>query len=142
MGGDRAILGYPWLHRFDPTIDWKGGQILGAPITIETSLLKWAREKEINQIICKVCTHFDWEKGDTIIAQISPLPTHAAQQWAIAANKDKKRTNKLPQWYSRHATIFSEKGAERFPPFWPNDMVVQLKPGAPDTLNHKVYPLT
>ena len=48
LGGDHAILGYPWLHRFDPTIDWKGGQILGAPITIKTSLLKWAREKEIN----------------------------------------------------------------------------------------------
>ena len=48
LGGDRAILGYPWLHRFSPTIDWKGGKVLGAPITIETSLLKWAREKEIN----------------------------------------------------------------------------------------------
>ena len=21
LGGDRAILGYPWLHHFDPTID-------------------------------------------------------------------------------------------------------------------------
>ena len=42
LGGDHAILGYPWLHHFDPTIDWKQGRVLGAPITIETSLLKWA----------------------------------------------------------------------------------------------------
>ena len=97
LGGDRTILGYPWLHRFSPTINWKGGKVLGAPITIETSLLKWAREKEINRIICQARARFDWEEGDTIIAQISPLPTHAAQQWAIAANKNKQTTNALPQ---------------------------------------------
>ena len=67
---------------------------------------------------------------------------HAAQQWAIAANKSKQTTHKLPQEYSCHAAIFSETGANRFPPSWPDDMAVRLKPGAPDTLNHKVYPLT
>ena len=141
LGGDRTILGYPWLHRFDPTIDWKQGRVLGAPIIIETLLLKWAREKEINRIVCKAHACTDWEEGDTIITQISPLPTHAAQQWAIAANKNKAKTSELPQRYSRHAPIFSEKGAERFPPSRPNDMVVWLKPGAPNTLNYKVYPL-
>ena len=115
---------------------------MGAPISIETSLLKWARKKEINRIICQARMRFDWEEGDTIIAQISPLPMHATQQWAIAANKNKQTTNELPQQYSRHALIFSETGANRFPPSRPNDMVVRLKPGAPDTLNHKVYPLT
>ena len=126
LGGDRAILGYPWLHRFSPTIDWKGGKVLGAPITIETSLLKWAREKEINRIICRACACVDWE-GDTIIAQISPLPTHAAQQWAIAANKNKQTTNELPQRYSRHASIFSEVSANRFPPSQPDDMAVTIR---------------
>ena len=84
----------------------------------------------------------DWKEGDTIIAHIAPLSMHAAQQWAITANKDKLRTSILPQQYLYHARIFSEKGTERFPPSQPNDMAVQLKPGALDTLNHKVYPLT
>ena len=78
LGRDHAILGYPWLHHFDPTINWKGGRVLGSPITIETALLKWACKKEINRIIIAACAHNKWEKGDTIITQVFPLPTHTA----------------------------------------------------------------
>jgi hypothetical protein len=48
----------------------------------------------------------------------------------------------LPKQYQRHAEIFSEEAAHRFPPERPNDLVIKLKPGAPDTINCKIYPLS
>jgi hypothetical protein len=99
LGGDRAIFSYPWLHAFNPDIDWKTGQVLGPPIRIETVLLQWARAQEINQIVSAARQHEDWEDGDTIIAHIMPLPTHAAQQWAIKANENKQTERALPERY-------------------------------------------
>ena len=142
LGGDCAILGYPWLRTFTPSIDWKSGRVLGPKIVIETALYKWAREKEIRCIVAAVRANDVWEEGDEIICHLAPLPTHAAQEWAIATNKKKQTTNELPQQYSRHAQLFSEDAVRRFLPSRPNDMAVQLKPGAPDTMDSKIYPLT
>jgi hypothetical protein len=45
--------------------------------------------------------------------------------------------------YQRHAFVFDEKAATRFPPAWgKHDMKIELKPNAPETINCKVYPLT
>ena len=106
------------------------------------ALYKWAKEKEIRCIVAVAWANNVWEEGDEIICHLAPLPMHAAQEWAIAANKEKQTTNELPQQYSRHAQLFSEDMARRFLPSWPNDMTVQLKPGALDTMDSKIYPLT
>jgi hypothetical protein len=80
---------------------------------VETSLLKLTKEKEIHQIITAAQRSGEWEPGDEIIANIAPLPTHAAQEWAITANKAKpKVTHTLPKRYQHHAKIFSEDGAQ------------------------------
>ena len=142
LGGDHAILGYPWLRMFTPLIDWKSGRILGPKIIIETALYKWAREKEIRCIMAVARANNVWEEGGEIICQLAPLPTHAAQEWAIATNKNKQTTNELPQQYSRHAQLFSEDAVWQFPPNRPDDMAVRLKPGTPDSMDLKVYPLT
>jgi hypothetical protein len=36
LGGDRAILGYPWLRDFNPDIDWPTGKLRGPQVEIET----------------------------------------------------------------------------------------------------------
>jgi hypothetical protein len=115
LGGDQAIFGYPWLRVFNPDIDWKAGQVLGPPIRVETALLQWAWAKEINQIVLAARQHEDWEDGDTIIAHIMPLPTHAAQQWAIEANKNKQTACALPKRYLRHQHVFFLGSRETFP---------------------------
>ena len=66
---------------------------------------------------------------------------HAVQEWAIAANKN-KQSHVLPERYQRHAEIFSEEVAHRFPPERPDDLVIKLKPGTLDTINCKIYPLS
>ena len=142
LGGDRAISEYPWLRTFTPLIDWKNGRILGPKIIIEMALYKWAKEKEIHHIVAAAQAKDTWEEGDEIICHLAPLPMHAAQEWAIATNKEKQTTTELPQQYSHHTQLFSEDVAWQFPPGWPNDMVVWLKLGTPDTMDSKIYPLT
>jgi hypothetical protein len=80
-----------------------------------------------------------WENGDEVI--IMAASTHMSQQWAIEANKRNQLVPTLPARYQRHARLFSEDAAKRFPPSRPEDLAVQLKLGAPDTINCKVYPL-
>jgi hypothetical protein len=72
---------------------------------------------------------------------------HIAQQWAIQ-DAQKKRDDSVavqgvPLEYQRHAFVFNEKAATRFPPArGKHDMKIELKPDAPETINCKVYPLT
>jgi hypothetical protein len=74
---------------------------------------------------------------------MSQIPTHAAQQWAIEANKNKvKVPHNVPTEYQRHSRLFSEEATERFPPSRATDMTVKLKPGAPETIDCKIYPLS
>jgi hypothetical protein len=140
LGSDRAILGYPWLRDFNPRINWKEGCVLGSKVTIETGLFQTAKKWRTIRIIEAAQQHLEWEDGDEVIASIN-LPTHVAQQWAIKANKGKQDLE-LPSEYHRHCEIFSEEGASRFPPARPDDLVIKLKPGAPETMNTKIYPMS
>ena len=143
LGGDSAILGYLWLRVFNPGINWDEGRVLGPPVEIETALLKWVKQQNAREIVATATSHEEWEPGDEIIANITQIPSHAAQQWAIEVNKNKpKDAHVLPEWYRRHERIFSEAGAERFPPSRPTDMAVKLKPGAPETMDCKIYPMS
>jgi hypothetical protein len=38
LGMDRIILGYPWLHAFNPEIDWPKCKLIGPDIKLETML--------------------------------------------------------------------------------------------------------
>jgi hypothetical protein len=85
-----------------------------------------------------------WEASDELII----AKTHFAQEWAIT---EKERKGKapvmvkdlgIPTEYKRHAKVFSEEGAKRFPPSRPEDHAIKLVPDAPGTINCKTYPLT
>ena len=71
--------------------------------------------------------------------------TNFAQNWAREANKDKQEQGNnptLPPEYKRHAHIFDKNAAKHFPPSWPEDHAIRLKPRAPSEINCKIYPLT
>ncbi len=48
----------------------------------------------------------------------------------------------VPEKYQQHARVFSEEAAQWFPPKWPWDHAIELKPGTPDVIDCKIYPLT
>ncbi len=116
LGRDRLILGHPWFQAFNPQIDWTKNELEGENIIIETAGYQSKKTTQIDNI---------------------------AQQWAERAAQSKPaQTPEIPEEYQQHAVVFSEKAAQRFPPAREEDHVITLKPGAPTTLNCKVYPLT
>ncbi len=48
----------------------------------------------------------------------------------------------IPEEYRRHAKVFDEKEADRFPPKREEDHAINLKEGAPAVLDCKIYPLS
>ena len=112
---------------------------MGPEIRIETCGLGKQRREVLGRVLEAARRDPAWEEGDEVI--IMAVSAHTLQQWAIEANKHSQRIPTLPAWYQRHVRLFSEDAAKRFPPSRPEDLAVQLKPGAPDTINCKVYPL-
>jgi Reverse transcriptase (RNA-dependent DNA polymerase) len=124
LGDPCIIFGYPWLYHFQPQIDWKKGIVKGPQWTLEPILWKIARQ---------------WRP--TAPAHIHR--TNMAQEWAIEATKKRNpKDSEVPAEYQRHAVVFSETAANRFPPSRPEDHAIKLKPDAPDMIKCKTYPLT
>jgi hypothetical protein len=48
----------------------------------------------------------------------------------------------IPREYQCHHKVFLDQQATHFPPSRPEDHAIKLVPGAPETINYKVYPLT
>ncbi len=116
LGKDHLILGHLWFQVFNPRINWAKNELEGENIVIETAGYQSKKTTQIDNI---------------------------AQQWAERANQNKPaQTSEIPEEYQRHAVVFSEKAAQQFPPAHEEDHIITLKPGAPTTLNCKVYPLT
>jgi predicted aspartyl protease len=79
LGFDRVLLGYPWLSRFNPRIDWKHGTLEGR-IRISTTANTWQKWKDLREqeIVAQACFPEEWEIGNEWEA-ISR--TNFAQDW-------------------------------------------------------------
>jgi hypothetical protein len=64
-----------------------------------------------------------------------------ATNLAIEAGAEQKEAQ-LPEEYKEFTRLFSDEAADRFPPAREWDHAIDLKPGAPDALDCKVYPMT
>jgi uncharacterized protein (UPF0305 family) len=137
LGTNHIILGYPWFRRFSPQIDWASHTLKGVQPQFKAKWYQEALKRQITAVINHMRIHDDWEEEDEIIIINK---TNMAQQWAEQVQKDKKETI-LPDYYQDYANIFLEEQAKRFPPARANDHAIKLKPGAPDTIDCKVYPL-
>jgi hypothetical protein len=60
---------------------------------------------------------------------------------AVAAQQYTKKVE-IPQEYQRFAKVFSEEELKRFPPRCACDHAIEFKPGAPDAIKYKIYPMT
>jgi hypothetical protein len=71
---------------------------------------------------------------------------HFAQEWAIQGKEQRQQgsveVQGIPKEYQRHHKVFSDQQAMHFPPSRLEDHAIKLVPGAPETINCKVYPLT
>ena len=58
LGKQKIILGFPWLHKHNPIIDWKKGEITWKPLKIDWRRLvekgqknKQAQQPKVEQIV-------------------------------------------------------------------------------------------
>ena len=97
-------------------------------------------EIQVNQVEVKEEKEKMDEEWEAMVAR-----TNFTQNWAREANKNKQEQGEnqtLPPKYKRHTHIFDKNAAKWFPPSWPEDHAIKLKPGAPSEINCKIYPLT
>jgi Reverse transcriptase (RNA-dependent DNA polymerase) len=84
-----------------------------------------------------------WEGYKKRQAKICKM--HFTQDWAIQGREqwqqESVEAKGIPDKYQRHHKVFSDQQATCFPPSRPEDHAIKLIPGAPETINCKVYPL-
>src|ERR1700730_13170266 len=134
IGGDHLILGYPFLHRFNPHIDWRRTQLLDGKIQITSSRQTSDAQKvlQTQRAAIKQCGHPT--EGEALYIRSTQ---GIAQQFTKGG-----KLGEMPEEYQRHWKVFSEEESHRFPPQRSEDMKIQLKPGAPESIDCKVYPLS
>ena len=136
------LLGYPWLSTYKPHFSWKHGTIDEAnlPIVLRTikpntprdAIVQYLSTDERNNIVAKL---------ERTVGGEPPVVRTTATELAIAAQQYTKKV-KIPKEYCAFAKVFSEEESHRFPPSRACDHTITLKPGAPDSINCKVYPMT
>jgi hypothetical protein len=67
LGEDTFILGYFWLHHFNPYIDWAKGQVEDGAVHLETPWLALWMKTHQKSVVRKIQEHHDLNPGDEIL---------------------------------------------------------------------------
>ena len=137
LGGDRVILGYPWLRDFNPKIDWPTGKLEGPAVTIETCF--YSRFPTLRKIMAQ-------RQNKTIPTLDHPSDDMKARAAAIETMTKDTPTpedmSRLPKEYIAFSPIFAKPVAGQLPPHRPWDLKVRLIPNAPLSLSCQPYQLS
>jgi hypothetical protein len=139
IGHEEILLGYPWLATFEPKFNWRSAVISEHTLPIIISFINPHIQSK-SPVIAQVLTE---DAKQSIVRQLDAECSirGVATDLAIQAREQQKDA-KLPKEYQEFARLFSNEAADRFPPAREWDHVIDLKPGAPDVLDCKVYPMT
>ena len=152
MGPDDLILGYPWFAATNAHPDWTTGTLPASVIICTKGVAsgKPMRSVRVAGMRTLIRNRPFLTAGDELylrIVRCDPAcvaKTTVAQQLAEQATDKTVRTwdQIVPAYYHKHAKVFSEEAAHRFPESHEWDHAINLKPGAPNTMDCKVYPLS
>jgi hypothetical protein len=148
LGLEDLILGYPWLANFEPKFSWKDAVIDTSHLPIIIRSLSWYQttQSTISSVtVARMVTEplSDQEK-DLIMQNLEDEASwhrNISTQLAQDAGQYTQMVA-IPEEYQRHAKVFSEEEARRFPKSSPWDHTIELKEGAPKALDCKIYPIT
>jgi Reverse transcriptase (RNA-dependent DNA polymerase) len=151
LGKQRIILGFPWLHKYNPIINWKKGEI-----TFKFFRIDWRRlmekGKQIRQEqqpkIEKVADNEEprnktrWESISNYWRQMCGS-TRPTSQWNLLLMKIVRKTDKqlVPMEYHEYLDIFSKRKAHHFPKSRHWDHKIKIKEGF-EPKSFKNYNLT
>jgi hypothetical protein len=161
LGKQRIILGFPWLHKYNPIIDWKKREITFKPFQIDWRRLM-EKGKQIQQEqqpkIEDVVDNEETKNRMTLPLKENKMgvyiklletdvwihKTNIATELAIEENSkkmDKTDEQLVPVEYHKYLDIFSEEKAHRFFKSRPWDHKIEMKEGFKPKL-FKNYNLT
>ena len=142
IGREDVLLGYPGLATYEPRFSWRHGTInkTNLPIILRTIKPNSPREA--------VTRYLSTDKREDIVRELEgevggepPIIRTTATELAIAAQQYTTAAV-IPHDYQRFAKVFNEEESHRFPLSRDFDHAITLKPGAPDSIPCKVYPMT
>src|SRR3981081_4188953 len=131
LGEQKVILGYPWFAAMQPKIDWARGWIDydQLPVVLRsnnaTLAIRGSRKDNKPRPLRRKITARRVET--TPIKEAGKRQTIASK---LAEQNQPKTRAELPSQYRRHAHVFSETEAQRFPKPRVWDHVIELKTGA------------
>jgi hypothetical protein len=149
LGKQKIILEFPWLHKYNPIIDWKKGEITFKPFRIDWRCLikkgkriRMEQQPKIEEVVDEELTK-NWTtlplEEDKLGVYIELLETdvwihktNIATELAIEENskkQDKTDEQLVPVEYHEYLDIFSEEKAHRFPKSRPWDHKIEMKEG-------------
>jgi hypothetical protein len=139
IGHEEILLGYPWLATFEPRFQWRSAVIdeRVLPIIISSINPRSIKQQPV------IATGLSEDIKQSIVRQLE-TECHVqsvATNLAIEAGAEQNEAT-LPEEYKEFTRLFSDEAADRFPPAREWDHAIDLKPGAPDALDCKVYPMT
>jgi hypothetical protein len=139
IGNEDVLLGYPWLATFKPKFNWRSAVIDKCILPIIISSIN----PRIPQQQPTIATALSEETKQSIVRQLDTECTIRGVATDLAIQAGEQQIDaKLPKEYQDFARLFSDEVADRFPPSREWDHAIDLKPGAPDALDCKVYPMT
>jgi len=138
LGNHQVILGYPWFAAFQPKVDWARGWIDVSQLPLVLSDPDAPKTKSIKRPTLLMTNQPLYKSEDDFPIYAVRVSFPATQ----FSEEDYQNLQKIPLEYRRHAQVFSESAAQRFPGprIW--DHAIELKPNAPSTIPGKIYALT
>ena len=127
LGKDAFILGYPWFRTFNPTIDWANGKISGPLVKMETirfgvyqQAQKWIKEKKNDDLLISKVKSPPWSGVTAPTRECGQVEINCANTVIEMAHQyakeHPKEEVKLLEQFKRHASLFSDEEANKFPP--------------------------
>jgi hypothetical protein len=139
IGREEILLGYPWLATFEPKFDWRSATMSPQFMLVIIS--------SINPCIIQsqpviAATLSETEKH-SIVHQLESKCTiqGISTDFAVQAGTHQAAV-KIPEEYKEFSSVFDDEASQRIPPSREWDHAIDLKPGAPDALDCKIYPMT
>jgi hypothetical protein len=139
IGQEEVLLGYPWLATFEPKFDWRSATMEPRFMPVIISSIN----PQITQSQPIIAATLTEGTKQSIVRQLETECTIQGVATDLAIQAGEQQTEaELPKEYQEFAQLFSNEAADRFPPSREWDHAIDLKPGAPDALDCKVYPMT
>jgi hypothetical protein len=146
LGKQRIILGFPWLHKYNPIIDWKKGEVTFKPFRIDWRRLmekgkriQMEQQPKIEEVVDKELTKnrttlpiVEGKLGvyiELLETDVWIHKTNIATELAIEENSKKQDKTDEQLVPAEYLDIFSEEKTHHFPESRPWDHEIKLKEG-------------